>query len=165
MAKNETENVKAARAILRGQSLEPSEMLALARTLKDERQFGFARRLLARALIEPSLSDNPALRLTVHQEAAVCTYKDPDLQADARLDRALDILRQSCEDINSTHNQETLGITGAIYKRKWELDNQKQQLERALSYYKRGYDEGPATDQGYTGVNAAFVLDLLAQRG
>lgn len=164
MAKNETENVKAARAILRGQSLEPSEMLALARKLKDERQFGFARRLLARALIEPSLSDNPPLRLTVHQQAAVCTYKDPDLQADARLDRALDILRQSSEDINSTRNQETLGITGAIYKRKWELDNQKQQLERALSYYLRGYAEGPAKDQGYTGVNAAFVLDLLAHQ-
>jgi predicted acylesterase/phospholipase RssA len=164
MAKTETENVKAARAILRGQSLEPGEMLALARKLKDERQFGFARRLLARALIEPSLNDDPALRLTVHQQAAVCTYKDPDLQADARLDRALDILRQSSEDINSTRNQETLGITGAIYKRKWELDNQKQQLERALSYYLRGYAEGPAKDQGYTSVNAAFVLDLLAHQ-
>ncbi|HEV7681691.1 MAG TPA: tetratricopeptide repeat-containing protein [Pyrinomonadaceae bacterium] len=164
MPKQESDNVKAARSILRGQSLEPSEMLALARKLKEERQFGFARRLLARALIEPSLSDNPALRLTVHQQAAVCTYKDPDLQADARLDRALDILRQSCEDINSTRNQETLGITGAIYKRKWELDNQKQQLERALSYYQRGYAEGPAKDQGYTGVNAAFVLDLLAHQ-
>ncbi|HEV7744535.1 MAG TPA: patatin-like phospholipase family protein [Pyrinomonadaceae bacterium] len=164
MANNETENVKVARATLRGQSLAPGEMLALARKLKDERQFGFARRLLARALIEPSLSDDPALRLTIHQEAAVCTYKDPDLQADARLDRALDILRQSSEDINSTRNQETLGITGAIYKRKWELDNQKQQLERALSYYLRGYAEGPAKDQGYTAVNAAFVLDLLAHQ-
>lgn len=163
-SKKESDNVKAARSILRGQSLEPREMLALAKKLKDERQFGFARRLLARAIIEPSLSDDPALRLTIHQQAAVCTYKDPDLQADARLDRALDILRQSCEDINSTRNQETLGITGAIYKRKWELDNQKQQLERALSYYLRGYAEGPANDQGYTGVNAAFVLDLLAHQ-
>ena len=161
---NETPNVTAAKSILRGQTLEPSEMLALAKKLKDERQFGFARRLLARARMEPSLSEDRELSLTIHQQAAVCTYKDPDLQADARLDRALDILRQSCEDIGSTTNQETLGITGAIYKRKWELDNQKQQLERALNYYRRGYLEGPANDQGYTGVNAAFVLDLLAHQ-
>ena len=160
----ETPNVTAAKSILRGQTLEPSEMLALAKKLKDERQFGFARRLLARARVEPSLSEDRELSLTIHQQAAVCTYKDPDLQADARLDRALDILRQSCEDIGSTTNQETLGITGAIYKRKWELDNQKQQLERALNYYRRGYLEGPANDQGYTGVNAAFVLDLLAHQ-
>ena len=164
MEKKESENLTKARSALRGQTLEPSEMLALAKKLKDERQFGFARRLLARARIEPSLSENAELRLEIHQQAALCTYKDPDLQADTRLDRALDILRQSCEDINSTTNQETLGITGAIYKRKWELDNQKQQLERALNYYQRGYAEGPANDQGYTGVNAAFVLDLLAHQ-
>lgn len=164
MAKKESDNVRDARSILRGQSLEPCEMLELARKLKDEKQFGFARRLLARARMEPSLSDDPELRLKIHQQAAVTTYKDPDLQAEARLDRALDILRQSSEDINTTRNQETLGITGAIYKRKWELDNQKQQLERALNYYLRGYAEGPANDQGYTGINAAYLLDLLAQQ-
>lgn len=164
MAKKESDNVRDARSILRGQSLEPREMLELARKLKDEKQFGFARRLLARARMEPSLSDDPELRLKIHQQSAVTTYKDPDLQAEARLDRALDILRQSSEDINTTRNQETLGITGAIYKRKWELDNQKQQLERALNYYRRGHAEGPANDQGYTGINAAFVLDLLAQQ-
>jgi predicted acylesterase/phospholipase RssA len=164
MPKKETANVSAAHDILRGQSLEPREMLRLAKQLKEEKQFGLARRLLALARIEPSLNDDPALRLEVHQQSAICTYKDPDLQADARLDRALEILRQSCEDINTTTNQEMLGITGAIYKRKWELDNQKQQLERSLNYYLRGYAQGPANDQGYTGINAAFVLDLLAHQ-
>ena len=164
MPKKETANVSAAHDILRGQSLEPREMLKLAKQLKEEKQFGLARRLLALARIEPSLNDDPPLRLEVHQQSAICTYKDPDLQADARLDRALEILRQSSEDINTTTNQEMLGITGAIYKRKWELDNQKQQLERSLNYYLRGYAQGPANDQGYTGINAAFVLDLLAHQ-
>jgi predicted acylesterase/phospholipase RssA len=164
MPKKETRTVSAAHDILRGQSLKPREMLKLAKQLKEEKQFGLARRLLALARIEPSLNDEPKLRLEVHQQSAICTYKDPDLQADARLDRALEILRQSCEDINTTINQETLGITGAIYKRKWELDNQKQQLERSLNYYLRGYEQGPANDQGYTGINAAFVLDLLAHQ-
>jgi predicted acylesterase/phospholipase RssA len=164
MRQEETVNVKAARSILRGQSLEPREMLNLAKKLKEQKQFGLARRLLARACLEPSLSEDLKLRIQVYQQSALCTYKDPDLQADARLDRALDILRQSCEDIDTTTDQETLGITGAIYKRKWELDNQKQQLERALSYYQRGYEQGVANDQGYTGINAAFVLDLLAHQ-
>ena len=171
MPKKESINVKAARDILRGQSLEPREMLKLAKKLKEEKQFGLARRLLSRARLEPSLNDDPKLRLEVYQQSAVCTYKDPDLQADARLDRAFEILRQSCEDISTTTDQETLGITGAIYKRKWELDSQKQQLERALNYYLRGYKNPdllkpprPDTDQGYTGINAAFVLDLLAHQ-
>jgi predicted acylesterase/phospholipase RssA len=164
MPKKETATVNAAHDILRGQSLEPREMLRLAKQLKEEKEFGLARRVLALARIEPSLNDDPKLRLEVHQQSAICTYKDPDLQADARLDRALEILRQSSEDINTTTNQEMLGITGAIYKRKWELDNQKQQLERSLNYYLRGYEQGPAKDQGYTGINAAFVLDLLAHQ-
>jgi predicted acylesterase/phospholipase RssA len=164
MPKKESANARAAHDILRGQSLEPREMLKLAKKLKEEKEFGLARRLLARAHAEPSINDDPKLRLEVCQQLALCTYKDPDLQADARLDRALEILQQSCEDINTTTNQETLGLTGGIYKRKWELDNQKQQLERALNYYKRGFAEGPAHDQGYTGINAAFVLDMLAHQ-
>ncbi len=157
-------NVKDARDILRGQSLEPREMLKLAKKLKAEKQFGLARRLLSRARLEPSLNDDPKLRLQVYQQSALCTYKDPDLQADARLDRAFGILRQSSEDVSTTTDQETLGITGAIYKRKWELDNQRQHLERALNYYQRGYEQGVANDQGYTGINAAYVLDLLAHQ-
>jgi predicted acylesterase/phospholipase RssA len=164
MQKKESSNVRAANDTLRGQSLEPRELLTLAKKLKEEKQFGLARRLLARARLEPSLNDDPKLRLEVFQQSALCTYKDPDLQADARLDRAREILRQSSEDINTTTDQETLGITGDIYKRKWELDNQKQQLERSLSFYQRGYAQGPAKDQGYTGINAAFVLDVLAQQ-
>jgi predicted acylesterase/phospholipase RssA len=155
---------RAAREILRGQSLEPALMLKLAKELKASKEFGLARRLLARARLEPSLSNNPRLRLEVYQQAAVCTYKDPDLQADARLDRALEILSQSCEDINTTTDQETLGITAAIYKRKWEVDNQKNHLERSLNYYLRGHVQGVAGDQGYNGINAAYIIDLLAHQ-
>ena len=43
-----------------------------------------------------------------------------------------------------------------------KVDGQKQTLERSLSYYERGYQEGPVNDCGYTGLNAAYVLDLLA---
>src|SRR5262249_42702750 len=77
-------------------------------------------------------------------------------------------------------------LAGAIHKRKWEVDGQRLHLERALFYYLRGYAQGAPEgsradvlrylhdnpgcqlraddDQGYNGINAAFVLDVLAQQ-
>ncbi len=155
-------SVAGAQEILRGQKLPPpGEVLGLAKKLKEEKAFTYARRILARAIKDKRIFEDDELRLEIYQQLALCTYKDADLPADERLDRALDILR-AVEDLSTTKNQETLGLTGAIYKRKWEIDNQKSQLERALLYYLRGYREGVVKDWGYTGINAAFVLDLLA---
>jgi hypothetical protein len=39
---------------------------------------------------------------------------------------------------------------------------QKGRLEHSHYYYHRGYDLGPERDLGYTAINAAFVLDQLA---
>ncbi|HWS88603.1 MAG TPA: tetratricopeptide repeat-containing protein [Pyrinomonadaceae bacterium] len=149
--------------VLRGAYKPPADLLKLAKRLKAVKQFGLARRLLARARRDPAINADSALRLTVYQQSALCTYKDSDLPADGRLDRALEILREA-DDLAQTRNQETLGLAGAIYKRKWELDNQRAQLERSLFYYLRGYAEGVESDQGYTGINAAFILDLLAHQ-
>jgi len=158
---HKSDNVSQAKQILRGRQAEPSEMLALARLLKAETQFSYARRLLARASTDDSLCKDKQLREKVFQQLALCTYKDQDLPADERLDRALSILCQIA-DFDATTDQETLGLIGSIYKRKWEVDNQRQNLERSLFYYERGYQQGPKTDQGYTGINAAFILDQLA---
>ena len=59
---------------------------------------------------------------------------------------------------------ETLGLVGAIHKRKFEVDGQKQHLDESLAYYLKGHQQGAATDYGYTGINAAFILDLLASQ-
>jgi len=150
-----------AESILRGRQGEPAEMLAVAKKLKEENRFGYARRLLSRASNAAGLCKSKGLRENIFQQLALCTYKDEDLPADERLDRALDILCQIA-DFETTRNQETLGLIGSIHKRKWEVDNQRQNLERALFYYLRGYEEGVVNDQGYTGINAAFVLDRLA---
>lgn len=163
MKRQKEEIVKEATEILRGKSRTPVEILALAGELKSALQFGLARRILARARRSHALSEERGLRLKLHQQSALCTYKDPDLPADSRLDRALEILRE-VEDLSQTRDQETLGLVGAIYKRKWEIDNQKPQLERSLFYYLRGYAQGPENDQGYTGINAAYILDLLAHQ-
>jgi predicted acylesterase/phospholipase RssA len=153
--------VNKAQDILRGTYRRPSEILSLAKKLKEAKQFGYARRILARARKDPAINEVASMRLMIHQQSALCTYKDPELPVDSRLDRALEILRE-VEDLSTTHNQETLGLVGAIYKRKWEVDDQRSQLERSLFYYLRGYREGAENDQGYTGINAAFILELLA---
>jgi len=148
-----------AKRILRGEQRDPAELLKLASALKKARDFTTARRLLARA--RDGLITDPALRLKIGQQHALCTYKDPNLPADDRLQHALEILGE-VDPPDATKNQETLGLTGAIHKRRWEVDGQRQHLERALFYYKRGFNQGVAGDFGYTGINAAFVLDLLA---
>lgn len=167
MTKDENALIEAAREILRGKYRKPAELLLLAKRLKESRQFGYARRLLARARRDPAVNDAGAPKLEIYQQSALCTYRDPDLPLDSRLDRALEILRE-VEDISTTRTPETLGLVGSIYKRKWEVDNQKPQLERALFYYLRGYEESRVTDQradeGYNGINAAFILDLLARQ-
>lgn len=158
---NKTENLQRAKQILRGQQAGPREMLDLAQKLKGELRFGYARRLLLRASQHKDIALDLRLREKIYQQLALCTYKDEDLPADEKLDRAIDILREVA-DFETTTSQETLGLIGSIYKRKWEIDNQSQNLERSLFYYLRGYEQGPRNDQGYTGINAAFVLDRLA---
>ncbi len=167
MPRNVSPNIKAAEDILRGQEGRPKNLLDLAKRLKGENAFKYARRILARACKMPI--GERELRLELAQQHALCTYKDPDLPTGGRLERALEILNDGVlnegETLRYTKNQETLGLAGAIYKRKWELDGQKQHLERAKAYYIRGYqclEEGDTSDYGYTSINAAFVLDLLA---
>ena len=137
------------------------EILGLVKQLKRGKAFGYAQRLLeqTRESLDPETDALQKLKLA--QEHALCTYKDPDLPVSDRLDRALRIL-EAADGLQETQNQETLGLAGAIFKRKWEVGGQKIHLEQSLYHYLRGYQQGPANDQGYTGINAAFVLDQLA---
>jgi predicted acylesterase/phospholipase RssA len=207
-AMRETEEAMTrAESILSGGASPPNEMLKLGKRLARDKRFGLARRILKRARVEVNRNEYPAIYLEIFQKSALYTYKDPDLPLDWRLDCALKIIGE-VEDLTRTENQETLGLAGAIYKRKWEVDGLRQNLERALFYYVRGYALGvqdehveadrakngrPAItdrkaalraaradvinylrenddcklwaekDRGYCGINAAFVLDLLAQ--
>jgi predicted acylesterase/phospholipase RssA len=154
-------NVERAKVILRGGQEDPQTIFSLAMELKGETRFTYARRLLLRASKDRDIASNKPLRLKIFQQLALCTYKDEDLPADERLTRALEIL-QEIADFDTTTDQETLGLIAAVYKRKWEVDDQRQNLERALHYYMRGYALGCGGDQGYNGINAAFILDRLA---
>lgn len=150
-----------AREIIAGVAASPAEVLDLEKVLRGDRKFGLARKILERVQVRAEVIGDPKLRLKVAQKLALCTYKDADLPADQKLDDAQRVL-QAADDLRTTTDQETLGLAGAIYKRKWELTAQERYLEISLAYYYRGYEQGVAKDYGYTSINAAFVLDVLA---
>jgi predicted acylesterase/phospholipase RssA len=152
--------IQEAKRILRGElSAAPDELIERAKALESNRALRQARLLLTRARAQTP-ADDPLQRTIAHRLAR-CTYKDPDLPAFDRLDEAERILAGS-DDPARSDDQETLGLAGAIQKRKWEVYGQRHFLDVALAYYRRGFDLGPERDSGYTGINAAFVLDLLA---
>ena len=162
-SRRESKLVAQAKDILRQKVSKPkdNEILELTKGLKREKAFGYARKLLEMARESFDPETGAQLQLKFAQEQALCTYKDPDLPVSDRLDRALRIL-DAADALAETENQETLGLAGAIFKRKWEVSGQKIHLEQSLYYYLRGYQRGPTSDLGYTGINAAYVLDQLA---
>jgi predicted acylesterase/phospholipase RssA len=166
MATIELRAVAQAKEILRGSAVPPpDECLNLIKQLKEEKRFRLAWQLAARARRNPGPKPNPETLLRLAQQEALCIYKDTDLPAEQRFARAIEILERDCNLVN-TPNQETLGLAGAIHKYRWQCDSHPRHLERSLSYYIRGYEAGDPTksdyDNGYTAINAAFVLDLIA---
>jgi predicted acylesterase/phospholipase RssA len=148
-----------AKDYLKGAVLTPEQVVDLIKRLKKEDRFGWARRVIAK--IRKTSVGNSALGIWFAQQHALCTYKDPDLPVLKALDQALAILDGSF-DLERTSDQETLGIAGAIHKRRWQATGQTDHLERSFLYYRRGYNVGLEKDYGYTAINAAFVLDQLA---
>jgi predicted acylesterase/phospholipase RssA len=156
-------DVAQAELVLRGLDLPGAQIRDLGKRLSKKNKFGHARRLYGR-LWEDRWSDKKTPPAKVGQEYALATYKDPDLPAGRRFTRALEILDEVGRlNLSVAERQESLGQRGAIYKRRWQLEGQRADLDRALGFYLEGYDLGVATDQGYTAINAAFVLDLLAR--
>jgi predicted acylesterase/phospholipase RssA len=158
------DDVEHAKRILRGVNAALDEIQLLAERLKDGRYFCYARRLFARARYHPDAARQPAPRiLKLIQRQALCTYRDPDLPHEARFADALAILAQG--DLNGLEpSSETLGLAGAVYKYQWKISGRRRDLERSLAFYERGAARSLEEDYGYTAINAAFVLDLLAHQ-
>ena len=150
-------------AILRGRAAPLKEIEAIAYRVKDLRAFSLARKLLALARQHPEAASLPRDRkLRLLQQHALCTYKDDDTVVDERLSGALQILKEG--DLQDPEpSQETLGLAGSIYKQWWRWTGQRRDLEDSLTHYQRGANGDLAGDFGYTKINAAFVLDLLAR--
>lgn len=92
------------------------------------------------------------------QQWALCTYKSKNPSEKTALTDALTIIDQLDPDGNTT-DPETLGITGAIYKNLWLIDNDIEQLKRAIHYYGKCFK---ISGDYYTGENYSLCLDFIA---
>jgi hypothetical protein len=124
-----TQSVVRAEQILAGQQPARGELDSLAKKLKDESKFKWARHLFEIRLEEDDVKENLRLQLKLGGQLALCTYKDPDLPVDERLDGALAILKRIASI--DPKDQETLGLFGAVHKRRWETFARKEDLERS----------------------------------
>ena len=118
---------------------------------------------LARKLLERAASSDPD-NIWFKQQLALCTYKDEDLLPVKRFEKALEILESIGLRDPETNDSETLALGGAIYKRWWEYGGQLENLYLALNFYRAAWERNPKQDQGYGGINAAYILQLLAAR-
>lgn len=94
------------------------------------------------------------------QQRALCKYKSKIPSENTALVDALNIIG-SLGDGNDTNDPETLGITGAIYKNLWLLEQDREYLNRALIHYKRAF---VIRGDYYTGENYALCLNFLEKQ-
>ena len=91
----------------------------------------------------------------VIQQLALATYKSKHPDTLTALHHATDILRALAPDTSS--DAETVGLWGAIHKRLWEIGHQREDLDKAIRAYARGYF---IKDDYYNGINFAFLLNV-----
>src|SRR3954471_13484387 len=148
-------NLDRARTLLRQTRMPAKEAFDLAESLKKYNEFGYARKLFGRIREAGDYTDLKNKVVKIGQRHALCTYKDTDLAVADRFKRALEILDEvDLLGCTLSQQQESLGLRGAVYKRMWQVEGQRKDLLRSLAYYLKGFEIGPATDQGYTGINA-----------
>ena len=126
--------------------------------LKREFEYGLARKLL-----EEARARRPE-DTWLTQQLALCTYKDEELHPAARYRSALNLLGTIGLRDPENKDAETLSLGGAIHKRLWEHDGQLEHLYESLACYRAAHERNPEQSQGYAGVNAAYIYDLLAAR-
>ena len=100
----------------------------------------------------------------IRQQLALCTYKDEEIPPKTRFEQALSILEELGLRESDNINSKTLALGGAIYKHRWRTSGQLEDLHESLFFYLAAYKRNPEQDMGHSGVNAAFIMDLLADR-
>ena len=128
------------------------------RELRGDLRFGEARKLLEQA------RGHYPNDVWFVQQLALCTYKDEELYPQHRLEKALELLESIGLRDADNKDPETLALGGAVYKRLWEFKGQLDHLYESLGFYRAAYERNPELDMGYGGINAAYLLDVLAMR-
>ena len=94
----------------------------------------------------------------ITQQWALATYKSKNPNEEAALLEGLEIINALNPD--ASNDPETLGITGAIYKRLWILKSERGSLDKAITYYGRGFE---VRHDYYNGENLATCLDYRSK--
>lgn len=95
----------------------------------------------------------------VVQQLTLCIYKSKTPNETIALERALDIIKRLSP--KNSLDIETLGITGAIYKRLFRLNKNFDYLDEAIYYYNKGYI---IQKDYYNGENYANCLLLKTKK-
>ncbi len=156
-----------------GESL--ASVIDAAEAAKRGKDFPEAIRLFTRAIemqTEGHSDRKPDVFLA--QRLALVTYKGGETRdADGSLDEpaaiaalheAEDILARYCAP-KIANDPETLGLSGAINKRLFEITGDPEYLDRAIAFYERGFY---VKQDYYNGINVAYMYtqraNLLADR-
>ena len=165
--------INKARDVLRGEYMESEDLKKLLKELEINDQFAYATEILLR-----KIKDDEAQKINIsakeYQTLAKYLYKDTSLPSSFRFEKALQQLYAHLS-LDNTGNCETLGLAGAVYKRKWQYDHQFKNLVLSRYYYKQGYlnwraflkdkksnDKDVRNDSGFTAINYAYVCEQMA---
>ncbi|HJY82053.1 MAG TPA: tetratricopeptide repeat-containing protein [Candidatus Binatia bacterium] len=156
-------------AVKEGESL--ASVIDAAEAAKEDKNFAEAIRLFRRA-IEMQTEGKPDKKPDVFlaQRLALVTYKEGEKHdVDGNIDKqtAIDALNKA-EEILATYcapkisnDPETLGLSGAINKRLFELTDDLADLDWAIRFYERGFY---VKQDYYNGINVAYMYTQRANR-
>jgi predicted acylesterase/phospholipase RssA len=149
------------------------EIVAAAGELMRQGQFPLSRRLLeeyhAGVTLDPSREVTLLPPTEVQRLRAYVTYRDPDLPATERFDRALSILTEHCGLGGPTlPRASVVMVAGTVYLARWRIFGRQRDLQEALEVFEAAlevYGKPDANEPlaGPLATRCAFVYDLLAQ--
>lgn len=93
------------------------------------------------------------------QQQALSIYKSKEPSEATALADALRVIEKLAPD-GESNDPETLGLTGAIYKRMWLSNSDIECLKRSIKYYEKGFQ---IRNDYYTGENYALCLDMMSE--
>lgn len=140
-----------------------ADAIAVAEAAKEAKNFDEAIRLFERTIemqTQGDLTRKPDLFLALR--LALVTYKageslDDDGKKEA-LFKAEDILARYCAP-QLSNDPETLGLSGAINKRLFEVTRQLEYLDKAIRFYERGFY---VKQDYYNGINVSYMYTQRA---
>ncbi len=172
---NKLDIINKARGILRGErTLNSAELGTLIKELVKLDQFSYATEVLL-VKMKWDEENGKTIQEKDYENLAKFIYKDHSLPSAFKFKKALQELT-SHENISATKRCETLGLAGAIYKRKWQFDHQFKNLIVSRYYYKKGYElwkefiKDPSNpdhkvnedENGFNAINYAYINELMA---